>query len=219
MDQSHQRRSSIPGLPPAQGLYLPEFEHDSCGVGFICHIKGKSSNKLVLQALEMLENMNHRGACGCEADSGDGAGILVSHCPTSSSAREAQEAGLQAPQGRRVRRGDVLPAQGPGRAAGMRADPREHRPQLRHDRARLARCADQRQLRRPDAQDDRAEDPPVLHRHGRDVLQPPRLQPPAVSRPPARRKPDRVRRRLRRPPRTSSTSTCSRPTASSTRGC
>src|SRR5687768_12935324 len=72
------RRQDIIGLPPAQGLYLPEYEHDACGVGFICHIKGKGSNKLVSDALTMLERMNHRGACGCEPDSGDGAGILIS---------------------------------------------------------------------------------------------------------------------------------------------
>src|SRR3954466_4609334 len=67
----------IRGYPPAQGLYDPRFERDSCGVGFLCHIKGKASHKIVEDALLMLENMNHRGACGCESDSGDGAGILV----------------------------------------------------------------------------------------------------------------------------------------------
>ena len=65
------------GYPPAQGLYDPQFEHDSCGVGFICHMKGNASNRVISQALEMLENMNHRGGCGCDPDSGDGAGILV----------------------------------------------------------------------------------------------------------------------------------------------
>src|SRR5437773_377767 len=65
------------GLPKAQGLYLPEFERDSCGVGFVCHIKGKASKRIVDNALDMLERMNHRGACGCEPDSGDGAGITV----------------------------------------------------------------------------------------------------------------------------------------------
>ncbi len=65
------------GLPKAQGLYHPSFEHDACGVGFICHIKGVPSHQVVSDALLMLENMNHRGACGCEEDSGDGAGILV----------------------------------------------------------------------------------------------------------------------------------------------
>src|SRR5450432_3261257 len=65
------------GLPPSQGLYDPSHEHDSCGVGFICHIKGKPSHQIVSDALLMLENMNHRGGCGCEENSGDGAGILV----------------------------------------------------------------------------------------------------------------------------------------------
>ena len=65
------------GLPPAQGLYDPSYEHDACGVGFICHIKGQPSHEIVSNALLMLENMNHRGACGCEENSGDGAGILI----------------------------------------------------------------------------------------------------------------------------------------------
>jgi glutamate synthase domain-containing protein 2/glutamate synthase domain-containing protein 1/glutamate synthase domain-containing protein 3 len=65
------------GLPSQQGLYDPAFEHDACGVGFICHIKGHESHQIVADALKMLENMNHRGACGCEEDSGDGAGILI----------------------------------------------------------------------------------------------------------------------------------------------
>src|ERR1019366_3699992 len=64
------------GFQP-QGLYHPSFEHDACGVGFICHIKGQASHQIVSDALKMLENMNHRGAYGCEEDSGDGAGILV----------------------------------------------------------------------------------------------------------------------------------------------
>src|SRR5439155_23881160 len=63
--------------PPAQGLSDPRHEHDACGVGFVCHIKGQPSHEIVSNPLLMLENMNHRGACGCEVDSGDGAGILV----------------------------------------------------------------------------------------------------------------------------------------------
>ncbi|HVT91073.1 MAG TPA: glutamate synthase large subunit [Tepidisphaeraceae bacterium] len=85
------------GLPPPQGLYHPAFEHDSCGVGFLCQIKGKSSNKIVLQALEMLERMNHRGACGCEANSGDGAGIMVA-TPDKFFRREARRLGFKLPK-------------------------------------------------------------------------------------------------------------------------
>ncbi|QKJ33103.1 glutamate synthase large subunit [Mucilaginibacter mali] len=60
-----------------QGLYRPEFEHDACGTGFITHIHGHKSNQIVTDALTILENMEHRGACGCDPDSGDGAGILI----------------------------------------------------------------------------------------------------------------------------------------------
>src|ERR1700743_1057813 len=65
------------GLPKKQGLYDPQFEHDSCGVGFIVNIKGKKSHKIIRDALTVLITLNHRGACGCEANTGDGAGILM----------------------------------------------------------------------------------------------------------------------------------------------
>ena len=64
-------------LPDKQGLYDPANEHDSCGVGFVAHIKGQRSHQIVLDAEEVLRNMDHRGACGCEANTGDGAGILT----------------------------------------------------------------------------------------------------------------------------------------------
>jgi glutamate synthase (ferredoxin) len=64
-------------LPPKQGLYDPQFEHDACGVGFIVHMKGKKSHELVEQALTILVNLEHRGACGAETNTGDGAGILM----------------------------------------------------------------------------------------------------------------------------------------------
>ena len=59
------------------GLYDPRFEHDSCGVGFVANIKGIRSHEIVRQGLEVLEKMKHRGACGCEDNTGDGSGILV----------------------------------------------------------------------------------------------------------------------------------------------
>ncbi|HEX3717722.1 MAG TPA: glutamate synthase large subunit [Verrucomicrobiae bacterium] len=65
------------GYPPKQGLYDPQFEHDACGVGFVVNIKGKKSHKIIRDALTVLINLNHRGACGCEANTGDGAGILM----------------------------------------------------------------------------------------------------------------------------------------------
>ncbi len=65
------------GYPPKQGLYDPQFEHDACGMGFVVNIKGIKSNKIVRNAIQVLLNLEHRGACGCEANTGDGAGILV----------------------------------------------------------------------------------------------------------------------------------------------
>ncbi len=69
--------SPSPGLPPANGLYDPAYEKDACGVGFIAHIKGHKSHGIVEDAITMLGRMDHRGACGCEANTGDGAGILT----------------------------------------------------------------------------------------------------------------------------------------------
>ncbi len=65
------------GLPARQGLYDPQFEHDACGVGFVVNIKGRKSHEIVRQALTILINLRHRGACGCEQNTGDGAGILL----------------------------------------------------------------------------------------------------------------------------------------------
>ena len=63
--------------PRAGGLYDPQFEHDSCGVGFVVDIGGKPSNRIVRQGLEILMNLRHRGAKGAEVNTGDGAGILL----------------------------------------------------------------------------------------------------------------------------------------------
>src|SRR5580704_10735087 len=65
------------GPPEKQGLYDPAFEHDSCGVGFVANIKGVRSRQIIDDADRILCHMVHRGACGCEANTGDGAGILT----------------------------------------------------------------------------------------------------------------------------------------------
>ncbi len=65
------------GLPPAQGLYDPRNEHDACGVGFIANVKGRKSNAIVAQGLQILVNIDHRGAVGADPLLGDGAGILI----------------------------------------------------------------------------------------------------------------------------------------------
>ena len=60
-----------------QGLYHPSFERDACGIGFVANIKSNKSHQIISDALTVLENMEHRGACGCEANTGDGAGVMV----------------------------------------------------------------------------------------------------------------------------------------------
>lgn len=62
---------------PTEGLYDPSFERDACGIGFVANIKGNKSHQHIADALTVLENMEHRGACGCEANTGDGAGIML----------------------------------------------------------------------------------------------------------------------------------------------
>src|ERR1700730_17458393 len=66
-----------PGFPLKQGLYDPQYEHDSCGVGFVADVKGRRSHRIVEQAIQVLLNLEHRGACCSEANTGDGAGILL----------------------------------------------------------------------------------------------------------------------------------------------
>ena len=68
---------SLRTFPKKHGLYDPSYEKDSCGVGFVANMKGNPEHRIVLDALEMLARMEHRGGCGCEPNTGDGAGILV----------------------------------------------------------------------------------------------------------------------------------------------
>jgi glutamate synthase domain-containing protein 2/glutamate synthase domain-containing protein 1/glutamate synthase domain-containing protein 3 len=63
--------------PEAQGLYDPQHEHDACGVGFIANLNGVKSHYVLSSGLKILENLQHRGACGCEDNTGDGAGVLL----------------------------------------------------------------------------------------------------------------------------------------------
>ncbi len=65
------------GLPPAQGLYDPRHEHDACGIGFVANISGEKSHDIILKGIEILINLTHRGACGCDPQTGDGAGVLI----------------------------------------------------------------------------------------------------------------------------------------------
>jgi glutamate synthase domain-containing protein 2/glutamate synthase domain-containing protein 1/glutamate synthase domain-containing protein 3 len=85
-----------PGYPSREGLYDPRYEHDSCGVGFVVDIQGRRSHRIVSQALTVLKNLLHRGACGCEANTGDGAGILL-QVPHAFLARECAKLGFNLP--------------------------------------------------------------------------------------------------------------------------
>ena len=67
----------VRGLPEPQGLYTPENEHDNCGVGFLANIKNRKSHDIIRQGLEILVNLDHRGAVGADELAGDGAGILL----------------------------------------------------------------------------------------------------------------------------------------------
>ena len=66
-----------PGVPPAQGLYDPRFERDACGMGFVVDVQGRPSHTIIQQALTVLCRLTHRGAQGAEANTGDGAGIML----------------------------------------------------------------------------------------------------------------------------------------------
>ncbi|HZR45618.1 MAG TPA: glutamate synthase large subunit, partial [Candidatus Manganitrophaceae bacterium] len=85
-----------PGLPSKQGLYDPANEKDSCGIGFVAHIKGVKSHDIIEKALRVLENLSHRGAVGCDPCTGDGAGILL-QIPHAFLERACGEIGIDLP--------------------------------------------------------------------------------------------------------------------------
>ncbi|MDY3563492.1 glutamate synthase large subunit [Gemmata sp. JC673] len=67
----------VPSPLVPEGLYHPSFERDACGVGFVADLRGRKTHATVSDALQLLRNLQHRGACGCDQDTGDGAGILL----------------------------------------------------------------------------------------------------------------------------------------------
>jgi glutamate synthase (NADPH) large chain len=85
-----------PGLPPKQGLYDPSNEHDNCGLGFIADIKNRKSHEIVRQGLQILINLDHRGAVGADPLAGDGAGILI-QIPDSLYREECAKLGFDLP--------------------------------------------------------------------------------------------------------------------------
>jgi glutamate synthase (NADPH/NADH) large chain len=91
----------------AQGLYVPEMEHDACGIGFVAHLKNRKSHAIVTQALDMLARMEHRGGQGCDPCSGDGAGILLQK-PHEFLVTEALKVGITLPKFDQYAVGTVL---------------------------------------------------------------------------------------------------------------
>jgi glutamate synthase domain-containing protein 1 len=83
--------------PEKQGLYDPAYEHDACGVGFVVDAKGRKSHKILQQGLQILENLDHRGACGAETNTGDGAGVLL-QMPHKFLAAVTKKLGFQLPE-------------------------------------------------------------------------------------------------------------------------
>jgi hypothetical protein len=73
MDRTNRRLR----IPDPQGLYHPRDEHDACGMGFVANIRGERSHEIIRKGLEVLINLTHRGAAGCDPETGDGAGILI----------------------------------------------------------------------------------------------------------------------------------------------
>jgi glutamate synthase (NADPH/NADH) large chain len=84
------------GLPEAQGLYDPSSERDACGIGFVAHIKGQKSHEIITKGIQVLINLTHRGACGCDPETGDGAGVLI-QIPHKFFVRECAKLGFTLP--------------------------------------------------------------------------------------------------------------------------
>ena len=83
--------------PQPQGLYHPRNEHDACGMGLVANIRGEKSHEIIRKGLEVLINLTHRGAAGCDPETGDGAGILI-QIPHAFFVRECAELGMKLPE-------------------------------------------------------------------------------------------------------------------------
>jgi glutamate synthase (NADPH/NADH) large chain len=88
--------SSAHGLPRPQGLYDPAHEHDACGMGFVASIRGHRSHDIIRQGIQVLISLTHRGACGCDPETGDGAGVLI-QIPHKFFSRECSTLGFELP--------------------------------------------------------------------------------------------------------------------------
>jgi len=103
-------------VPLRQGLYDPRFEHDACGVGFVCNIDGRASHEIIQRGLQVLVNLTHRGATGADAETGDGAGILM-QIPHAFLERECASLGIRLPEPGEYGVGSVFLPQDPAERA------------------------------------------------------------------------------------------------------
>ena len=86
----------VQGLPIEQGLYSPSNEHDACGIGFVANVKGVASHEIIQKGIQILINLAHRGACGCDPETGDGAGVTI-QIPHKFFAKECAKLGFALP--------------------------------------------------------------------------------------------------------------------------
>src|SRR5258707_1264192 len=91
-----QQKLTKNGFPLAQGLYDPAHEHDACGIGFVANVRGAQSHEIIRKGIQVLINLTHRGACGCDPETGDGAGILI-QIPHKFFVRECAKLGFALP--------------------------------------------------------------------------------------------------------------------------
>jgi glutamate synthase (ferredoxin) len=120
MNQIENKAIRNQGYPEAQGLYDPAFEHDACGVGFLVNMKGLKSHSIIDDALTILVNLDHRGACGCEANTGDGAGILL-QVPHKFLKKVCKEAGFDLPEAGEYGVGAIYTSPDESKSAAARA--------------------------------------------------------------------------------------------------
>ena len=149
--------------PQAQGLYDPQHEKDACGVGFVVHLKGKKSHDIVEKGLQLLVNLEHRGACGCEANTGDGAGLLLQ---MPDGFFRALDLGFDLPPAGEYGAGLIFLPNDPCGTRDPQVAHRAHRRRRRPDAARLAERANGRLVARGPRPRRRAGLRAPLHRPG-----------------------------------------------------
>ncbi len=134
--------------PSAQGLYHPSHEHDACGMGFVVNLNGEKSHDIIRKGIDILINLTHRGACGCDPETGDGAGILI-QIPHEFFARECAKLGFRSARSGPLRRGHDVPSGGTETTPVVRRHRRANRPRGRPESFGMARHAALRRCHRP----------------------------------------------------------------------